>query len=190
MKPLEVLFLDELADIYDAENRLVKALPKMVEAADHDSLRQKFQAHLKETEQQATKLEEVFRSFGKTPRRKKCEAMVGLIKEAETITADNKDMSTLDAALISAAQKVEHYEIASYGCLREWATQLGNDSAAEILQGILEEEKTADRLLTEQARACSNESGQDEDEEFRPQSRSHGRNGGMKPQMAGALHDS
>lgn len=188
MNPLEVLFLDELADIYDAENRLVKALPKMVAAADHDSLRQKFRSHLAETEKQATKLKEVFRTFGKTPRRKKCEAIVGLIKEAETITSDNKDLATLDAALISAAQKVEHYEIASYGCLREWAAQLGNDSAAGILHGILEEEKAADRLLTEQARACSNASAQDDEEPSKPQSRSNGRMRGTRPRMAGTLH--
>jgi ferritin-like metal-binding protein YciE len=158
MKTLENLFLEELADIYDAENRLTRALPKVARAATHHELKQAFQTHLSETEQQVKRLQRVFKAFDKPPRGKKCKAMVGLLKEADEIASENKGSPTINAALISAAQKVEHYEIASYGCLREWAEQLGNQTAADILQEILEEEKTADRTLTEQARARCNES--------------------------------
>jgi ferritin-like metal-binding protein YciE len=164
MKTLQDLFLDELGDIYDAEHRLTKALPKMVKAATHEELRSAFEAHLEETEDQARNLEEVFECFGDTAKGKKCKAIVGLIEEADEIISDNKGEQTINAALISAAQKVEHYEIASYGCLREWAEQLGNDRAAQILEEILEEEKAADEKLTVLARQCCNHTAQDGDQ--------------------------
>lgn len=151
MKTLESLFLDELADMYDAENRLTKALPKLAKAATHSDLRAAFESHLNETQGHVAKLKKVFESFGKPARGKKCEAIVGLLKEGQEIQADNKSSPTINAALVSAAQKVEHYEIASYGCLREWADQLGNQPAAELLQEILDEEKAADQKLTEVA---------------------------------------
>jgi ferritin-like metal-binding protein YciE len=160
MKTLETLFLDELADVYDAENRLTKALPKMVRMATHEELREAFQSHLDETEEHVLRLEEVFQAFGKKPKGKKCEAMTGLVKEAEEIGSENKGSPTINAALISAAQKVEHYEIASYGCLVEWARQLGNETAAGLLQETLDEEKAADETLTEVARACCNEAAE------------------------------
>jgi ferritin-like metal-binding protein YciE len=170
MKQLEELFLGELADIYDAENRLAKALPKMVRAATHEELKEVFQKHLDETEDQVNKLERVFSAFGKSAKGKKCETMVGLVKEAEEIASENKGEPTINAALISAAQKIELYEIVSYGCLREWAEQLGKDEAAGILQEILDEEKAADEALTELARQRCNESAQetesDEDERY------------------------
>lgn len=156
-KTLEDLFLDELADMYDAEQRLVKAIPKLAKVATHGELREALEAHLLETEGHAAKLEKVFQLFGKPAHGKTCKAIVGLIKEADEIAADNQQSPTINAALISAAQKVEHYEIASYGCLREWADQLGNDEAAEILQFILDEEKAADQKLTELARERCNE---------------------------------
>ena len=158
MKTLETLFLDELADIYDAEQHLVSALPDMAKAATHDELRIAFESHLRETERQVSKVEEVFTAFGKPPKTKKCAAIRGLIKEAQEIISDNKKNPTINAALICAAQKVEHYEIASYGCLREWAEQLGNGTAAELLEEILTEEKSTDSTLTELARAGCNES--------------------------------
>jgi ferritin-like metal-binding protein YciE len=161
MKTLQDLFLDELADIYDAEHRLTKALPKMVKAATHEELRGAFEVHLEETEDQVKKVEQVFECFGESARGKKCHAIVGLIEEADEIASDNKGEPTINAALISAAQKVEHYEIASYGCLREWAEQLGNDRAAQLLEGILEEEKAADDKLTVLARQCCNHAAQD-----------------------------
>jgi len=156
MKTLQDLFLDELADIYDAENRLLKALPKMAKAATHEELREAFQVHLEETEGHVRKVEQVFESFGKTAKSKKCEAIVGLLEEGDEIASDNKGEPTINAALISAAQKVEHYEIASYGCLREWAEQLGNTTASQRLTEILDEEKGADTKLTELARECCN----------------------------------
>jgi ferritin-like metal-binding protein YciE len=177
MKQLEELFLDELADMYDAEQRLTKALPKMVKAATHDELRDAFQQHLDETERQATRLETVFEAFRKPARGKKCEAMVGLIREADEIASENRGEPTINAALICAAQKVEHYEIASYGCLHEWAEQLSNNEAAEILQEILDEEKAADEKLTELARERCNESaqsGETEEEETSRFNRSRG----------------
>lgn len=165
MKTLQDLFLDELADMYDAENRLTKALPKMAKAATHDELREAFENHLEETQGHVRKIEEVFEAFGKTAKSKKCEAIAGLLEEGDALTSDNKGEPTLNAALISAAQKVEHYEIASYGCLREWATQLGNDSAARLLEEILDEEKSADSKLTEIAEECCNLTAEGEDDE-------------------------
>ena len=154
--PLEALFLDELADIYYAENQLVKALPKMAKAARHADLRQAYESHLAETEGHVEKLKEVFGAFGTPVKSKKCEAIIGLLKEANELAVENKGKLTLDAALISAAQKVEHYEIASYGSLREWAAVLGNGPAADLIEEILDEEKKADETLTELARAHCN----------------------------------
>lgn len=161
MKTLEHLFLDELADIYDAENRLTRALPKMVRAATHEELREAFQEHLDETEHQVERLEQVFEAFGKKPKGKKCEAMLGLIKEAEELASENKGSPTINAALIAAAQKVEHYEIATYGCLAEWADQLGQGEAALLLRQTLGEEREADEALTALARLCCNQAAQD-----------------------------
>jgi ferritin-like metal-binding protein YciE len=171
MKTLENLFLDELAEMHDAETRLARGLAKMAKAATHDELREVIQSHLDETELQAKKLPKVFKAFGKEPRGKRCEGIVGLLKEAERIASENKGFPTINAALIAAAQKVEHYEIASYGCLLEWAEQLGNQTAADILQDILEEEKAADQALTRQARERCNDSAQGDDlvEEISPQ---------------------
>ena len=149
--------MDELADMYDAEHRIIKALPKMAKAATCDDLKAAIQSHLKETEGQVKKLEQVFQSFGVKARGKKCEATVGLLEEGDEIAADFKGSPAINAALISAAQKVEHYEMASYGCLHEWAGLLGNEKAAGLLQEILDEEKTANEKLTELARAGNNE---------------------------------
>ena len=182
MKTLESLFLEELCDIYDAEHRLLKALPKMVRAATHEELRAAFEAHLEETEEQVTRLEEVFGTLGKKPKATKCEAMTGLVKEADEIAAENKGSPTINAALVAAAQKVEHYEIATYGCLVEWATTLGNSDAAELLEETLKEEKAADEKLTEVARECCNEAAeQGEDEKPRQSPKlPNSRRGGVK----------
>ena len=157
MKTLKDLFLDELADMYDAERRLVKALPKMSKAATCPKLKAAILAHLKETEGHVTKLEQVFQTFDQKAKGKTCEATVGLLKEGDEIAADFKGSPAINAALISAAQKVEHYEMASYGCLHEWAGLLGNPKAAGLLEDILGEEKAANEGLTELARASSNE---------------------------------
>lgn len=157
MKTLKDLFKDELADMYDAERRIVKALPKMAKAATCPDLKKAIQSHLKETEGHVKKLEQVFQSFGEKARGKTCEATVGLLEEGAEIAADFKGSPAINAALISAAQKVEHYEMASYGCLHEWAGLLGNSKAAALLEQILEEERAANESLTELARASSNE---------------------------------
>ena len=156
-KNLESLFLDELADMYDAEHRIVRALPKMIKAATCPDLQAGLKKHLRETEGQIKKLEQVFKSMGEKAKGKKCEATVGLLKEADEIAAEFKGSTALNAALISAAQKVEHYEIASYGCLVEWAGLLDNAKASTLLKEILAQEKGADEALTEVARMGNNE---------------------------------
>jgi len=162
MKTLKDLFLDELADMYDAEQRIIKALPKMAKAATCHDLKKAIQSHLKETEGHVKKLEQVFKSFDEKAKRETCEATVGLLEEGDEIAADFKGSPAINAALIAAAQKVEHYEIASYGCLAEWADLLDNKEAAELLQEILSEEKTANESLTDLARASSNEEALEE----------------------------
>jgi ferritin-like metal-binding protein YciE len=156
MKTLKDLFLDELADMYDAEHRIIKALPKLAKAATCENLKAAFLSHLKETEGQVTKLEKVFQAFGEKPKAKKCKATVGLLEEGDEIASNNKGEPTINAALISAGQKVEHYEIASYGCLHEWAGLLGNSKAASLIEEILDQEKAADKKLMELARASGN----------------------------------
>jgi len=151
MKTLEDLFLDSLADLYYSENQLVKALPKMASTATNEQLRDAFESHLTETEGHVRKLEEVFAAFGKEPKSKKCKAILGIIDEAEEIISENKKSPTINAALIYAAQKAEHYEIASYGCLRDWARALDNEGAAELIEEILDQEKAADSKLTDLA---------------------------------------
>lgn len=150
------LFEDELKDIYWAEKALVKALPKMAKKATSEELVEAIESHLQETEMQVQKVEDVFESIGKKPMAKKCEAMDGLIKEAEEIMKESEDGAMRDAGIISAAQKVEHYEIATYGTLRTFAQTLGLDEAANILQEILEEEKGADEKLTQIAESTIN----------------------------------
>jgi ferritin-like metal-binding protein YciE len=146
---LKDLFLEELEDMYDAEHRITKALPKLVEAATCQELKSALQSHLRETEGQITKLEQVFQAFGQDPNRAKCEAIAGILAEGESILKKNRHTPTINAAIIAAAQKVEHYEIASYGCLKAWAGILGNKEAATILTEILDEEKDADRALND-----------------------------------------
>jgi len=156
MRTLKNLFLDELADRYDAEKLLVIAMPKMIKAATCTHLQKLIQSHLKETESHVKTLEKVFHSFGEKPRLDRCEATIGLLKEGDEVTSDNRGWPVLNASLISVAQKLKHYEIATYGCLREWAALLGNKEAAGLLQEILVEEKAANRALSELARSRTN----------------------------------
>jgi ferritin-like metal-binding protein YciE len=165
MKTLQDLFLDQLADIHYAEHQLVKALPKMAKAATHEQLRDALENHLQETEGHRTKVQRVFEAFDESDRTKKCEAILGLIREAEELVAEHKDSPTINAAIIAGAQKVEHYEIATYGCLREWAEFLGNNDAVTLLEEILEDEKAADLRLTELARALCNGATDEEETE-------------------------
>ena len=157
---LHELFLDELADIYSAEKQLVKALPKMAKAANSDELREAFESHLAETEQQRTRLEEAAEHLGEKLKNKKCKGMEGLIEEGKEMMEEMKDSSALDAALIASAQKVEHYEIASYGTLCAWAEQMGHDDVLQLLKETMEEEESADEKLTEIAESLANEEAQ------------------------------
>jgi ferritin-like metal-binding protein YciE len=156
-KTLQVLFEAALADIYFAEKEIVKALPKLAEATSSSKLKGALRSHLKVTESQVKRVEKVFAAFGLEPKAKKCDAIVGLIKEGEEIVKEFKNSPASDAAIIAAAQKVEHYEIASYGCLHEWAVLLENQEAADMLEEILQQEKDADDTLTEVARGGAND---------------------------------
>jgi ferritin-like metal-binding protein YciE len=159
------LFEDSLKDIYWAEKALTKALPKMAKKATSDELVQAIEDHLEETEGQVEKVEQVFDIIGKKPQTKKCEAMNGLIKEAEEMMKENDAGAMRDASIIAASQKVEHYEIATYGTLRTFAQTLGFNDAAAVLEDILNEEKNADEKLTEIAVNTINVKAADEEEE-------------------------
>jgi len=147
-KPLHDAFLNELRDSYDAEKQLVKALPKLAKAASADGLREAFEAHLAETRDQVTRLEQVFASLDEKVRGKHCDGIAGIIEEGSSIMEEDFDESTMDACLIAAGQRAEHYEIAAYGSLVAWAKSLGHDEAAELLEQTLEEEKAADDKLS------------------------------------------
>ena len=148
---LHELFVDELKDIYDAEKQLTKALPKMAKAAESEELRAAFEEHLEITRMQVNRLEEVFKSLGLAARGKTCEGMKGLIAEGQEMMSELEQGATLDAALIASAQKVEHYEIASYGTLATFAEIMGHQDAKDLLGQTLDEEKEADEKLTQVA---------------------------------------
>lgn len=180
MKNLKDLFLDELADMYDAERRIVKALPRMAKAATSAELKKAVQSHLKETEGQVKKLEQVFRSFGEKAAGKTCEATVGLLEEGDQIAAEFKGSSAINAALISALQKVEHYEMASYGCLHEWAELLQQHDAAGLLKEILDEEKRANESLNELAHSSLNAEALGESDQEEPEGAAGRRSGNLR----------
>jgi ferritin-like metal-binding protein YciE len=148
---LRELFIDELRDLYDAESRLVKALPKMAKASNSDELRSGIEHHLQQTKQHLERLKEVLTSLDEKPSGKKCPGMIGILQEGEELMDEDYDGSVMDAALISAAQRVEHYEIAAYGCVHTWAQELGEENAAELLEKTLNEEKETDAKLSELA---------------------------------------
>jgi ferritin-like metal-binding protein YciE len=163
---LQELFLDSIKDIYYAEKALLKAMPKMKKAANSEQLASAFQDHIEVTKNQVVRLEQVFEELGEKPRAKKCEAIEGLIKEAQGIMEDTDDgTSTRDVGLILAAQKVEHYEIASYGGLRQLASTLGYANIEALLQETLNEEKETDLLLTQIAENDINYQAAEEEEE-------------------------
>jgi len=163
---LKELFIEELKDIYWAEKHLTKALPKMKKAATSEELATAFEDHLAQTEDQVERVEKVFELLDMTARAKKCEAMEGLVKEAQEIIEElPKGSSVIDAGLIIAAQKVEHYEIAAYGSLVQLAKTMGENEIADLLQETLDEEKQADQLLTELAVSGINISADNEPEE-------------------------
>jgi ferritin-like metal-binding protein YciE len=154
-KSLRELFVEELRDMYDGEKQLTRALPKMATEAAAEELRDAFTSHLRETEQQVIRLEQIFQSIGETARGKKCDGIEGIVEEGKK-AMETLDGAILDAALIAGAQKVEHYEIASYGTLAYFAELLGEDKAKELLGETLEEEKAADNKLTQIAKSSVN----------------------------------
>jgi len=145
---LRDLYVEEIKDVYDAEHRILDALPRMAEKANDDQLKQAFRSHLEETRGQVRRLEQVFGSLGIDPDRKTCEAMKGLMSEGDELLGAKGDGDVIDAALIGAAQRVEHYEMAAYGTLRTLARQLGHEDQARLLQETLDEEGAADEKLT------------------------------------------
>ena len=155
-KKLNDLFLDTLKDIYYAEKQILKALPKMAKAAHSDQLRAAFEKHHGETEGQVERLEQVFELIDKPARGKTCEAMQGLLDEGKEIMEEYKGTEALDAGMVAAAQAVEHYEIARYGTLKQWAQQLGIMDAVRLLDQTLQEEKKTDEALTSLAEASVN----------------------------------
>lgn len=153
---LHDLYVDELKDLYNAENQLLKALPKMAKAASAPKLRKAFETHLDETRGQVGRLERIFAELDETPKGKKCKAMQGLIAEGGEIIKEDADPSVRDAGLIAAAQRVEHYEMAGYGCVRTFAQLLGYKNATKLLQKTLDEEGAADQKLTTLAETIIN----------------------------------
>ena len=156
MQTLEDMYMDLLKDLYSAEKQLVKALPKMAKNANASDLQDAFQEHLKQTEGHVDRIERIFSDMGGSPRGKKCVGMEGLVEEGSEIMKEDADPSVRDAGLIAAAQKVEHYEIASYGCLCTWAKMMDHQEALKLLKETLAEEKEADEKLTKIAQSLAN----------------------------------
>lgn len=166
LETLEDLYIEELKDLYSAEQQILKALPKMTKAATHRSLKKAFTTHERQTRQHVKRLERIFKEFGEKPTGKKCVGMEGIIREGSELISERPDPEVLDAGLITAAQHVEHYEMAGYGTVRTWARLLGFDDHAELLQQTLDEEGDTDELLTELAESSINlEAEESEDEE-------------------------
>ncbi len=162
---LRTLWIEELRDLYSAETQLVKALPKMAKKATNPELKEAFESHLEETRNHVERLEEIFSRLGKKPTGKTCKAMKGLIEEGSEMMQEDGPESVLDAGIISAAQKVEHYEISGYGTARTFASILGEDEAEDLLQETLDEEGAADEKLTEIAEGVVNEEAEEGEEE-------------------------
>jgi ferritin-like metal-binding protein YciE len=166
---LQEKLVDEIRDLYHAEKQLVKALPKMAKNATHDDLREAFEAHLEETREQVARLEEVFGALGEKPRAKPCHGMMGIVEEGNETIQELEAGAVLDAALIAAAQRVEHYEIGAYGTCSAWARLLGLDEVVTLLDQTLEEEKATDKKLTALAEQevnlnAANEGGEEGEE--------------------------
>jgi ferritin-like metal-binding protein YciE len=154
---LDKLFLEELRDMYNGEKQITRALPKMAKAAENPQLKQAFTKHLKETEGQIQRLEQIFQQLGEAVRGKTCKGLQGILEEGKDVLEEDSQEAVLDAALIAGAQKVELYEIASYGCLRTYAQLLGYDQAVRLLEQNLAEEEATDKKLTELGESGINE---------------------------------
>lgn len=153
---LEDLYVEELKDLYSAEHQLLKALPRMAKAATALKLSRAFESHLRQTRGHVTRLEKIFKKLGGSPKGKKCKAMEGLLAEGKELMGEDAEPAVMDAALIGAAQRVEHYEMAGYGCARTYARLLGHNEAADLLQKTLDEEGATDKALTELAEKSIN----------------------------------
>lgn len=156
LNTLQDLFLDTLKDTYDAEHQITKALPKMAKAAHNPELKKGFETHLKQTEEHIKRLEQVFEGMGKKAARKTCAGMKGLLEEGSELIKEDAEPEVLDAGLIAAAQKVEHYEISAYGTLSAYANQLGDNKSMKLFQQTLDEEKQTDQKLTKLAESSVN----------------------------------
>jgi ferritin-like metal-binding protein YciE len=146
---IEKLFVEELKDLYSAETQITKALPKLVKAATSSDLRSAFEHHLKETEGHVQRLEQIFEILGESPKGKTCDGMKGVLEEGSEAVKETEEGDVRDVGMISAAQRVEHYEMAGYGAVRSYAERLGQTKIAQLLQATLDEEKAADKKLTE-----------------------------------------
>jgi len=164
-KALRELYIDELKDLYSAENQLVKALPKMAKASSSDELREGFNEHLEQTKEHVQRLEQIFDILGESPKGKKCAGMEGLVEEGSEVVEGDFEGSVMDAALIGAAQRVEHYEIAAYGTVRAFAEILEETEHVSLLEKTLEEEKATDEKLTELASQINQQANSDSSEE-------------------------
>jgi len=162
---LRDLYVEQLKDLYDAENQIIKALPKMADTANSDDLRSAFEEHMEKTRGHAQRIERIFEEMGEKAKGQKCKGMEGLIKEGREVIEEDMDEDVKDAALIAAAQRVEHYEIAGYGTVRTYATLLGERDAAALLEQTLEEEKEADQTLNDIAEHINMEANEGEAEE-------------------------
>lgn len=184
LESLQDLFVEELKDLYSAENQILKALPKMAKKSTSKSLQAGFTKHMKQTEGHVSRLEKIFSDLGVSPGRKKCKAMEGLLEEGKEVMEEDMEPDVMDAALIASAQRVEHYEMAGYGCVRTWANLLGNNKAATMLQQTLDEEGDTDKSLTKLSETINVEAENDDDEESSSSNgRSHkgvSRNGAAK----------
>jgi len=175
MEALQKLLVDGLADLYDAEQQILKALPKLIEESSSPELQQALKEHLTVSKQHVERLEEAFSELGESQPRKKCKGMAGLIAEGEDLLKEDFEDSTKDAGIIGAAQRVEHYEIAAYGTVRTLAQTLGNSRVAELMQETLDEEKEADELLTQIAESAVNMEAAEEEEGAESESSGNGR---------------
>ncbi len=173
---LRRLYVDELRDLYNAETQLTKALLKMAKASSNSELRRAFEEHLRQTSEHVSRLEQIFELLGEKPTGKKCLGMDGLIKEAAETMREEYDEAVMDAAVIGAAQRVEHYEIAGYGTVREFAELLGEDQHVSLLEQTLEEEKQADEKLTQLAEQINSQAQEGSEEESSEKSRNTTRN--------------
>ena len=188
MKSLRELYVEELKDLYNAEQQILKALPKMMRAASDRDLQRAFAQHEKQTQRQVKRLDRIFRQLGESPRGKKCKGMEGLLEEGKELMQERPEPEVLDAGLISAAQRVEHYEIAGYGTVRAYARLLGEEEHASLLQETLDEEGETDKKLTALAESSINIEAEqaDDDDSMGGNGNGRRRSSGGRGKRAGA----